>query len=264
MKERLLPEPVEALILVLLVFFGILFFTLSAAQFFIGDKPIAEVESELTLFFLFGEILFIVVPLVYSYKKNYSVKTLFRFNPISRETVIFTIILGLSLVIIIDEIERLILMLVPIPEALQGLIEKLNLTSTSDWVFFFLGSVIFASVAEEGLFRGFLQVTLESKGDPTRAVVLSSVCWALIHINPVWAIPIFILGVFLGFVAWKTNSVWPAIIIHSLNNFMAMLFLSEDFTASMNWYTMGDHVSPFILIAAMGGVYYSIKMIGQE
>jgi membrane protease YdiL (CAAX protease family) len=264
MKERLLPEPVEALILVLLVFFGILFFTLSAAQLFIGDKPLAEVESQLTLFFLFGEILFIIVPLVYSYKKNYSIKTLFRFNPVSLDTVIFTIILGLSLVILIDEIERLIVLLVPIPESLQGLIEDLNLTSTQDWVLFFLGSVIFAAVAEEGLFRGFLQVTLESKGDPTRAVVLTSVCWALIHINPVWAIPIFILGVFLGYVAWKTQSVWPAIIIHSLNNFIAILFLSDEFNAHMGWYTMGDHVSPVILITAMGGVYYSIKMIGRQ
>ena len=41
--------------------------------------------------------------------------------------------------------------------------------------------------------------------------------------NPYWFFQIYILGIFLGFLAWKTNSIIAPLILHGLNNFIALL-----------------------------------------
>ena len=43
----------------------------------------------------------------------------------------------------------------------------------------------------------------------------------VISTNPFWAVQIFIMGVIIGFLAWRTDSVIPGIIVHALNNFDA-------------------------------------------
>ncbi len=101
----------------------------------------------------------------------------------------------------------------------------------SDWVLLLFGVVIIAAVSEEMIFRGFLQISLEKKGDINRAVILSSITWTLIHVNPYWAIQIFITGVILGFLAWRTDSAYPSMIVHAANNFLSLLFINMDIEA---------------------------------
>jgi len=114
------------------------------------------------------------------------------------------------------------------------------------------------------LFRGFLQGSLEEKGDVTRAVILSSVCWALIHLNPYWAIPIFVLGIFLGWIAWRTRSLIPAIVLHATQSIAALIMIHPSMDDSLDWYMMGDHVSPIVILLAVGGVYFAVKTIDTE
>ena len=48
--------------------------------------------------------------------------------------------------------------------------------------------------------------------DITKAVLVTSLFFAMIHFNPYWTIQIYLLGVILGFLSWKTKSVIPSII----------------------------------------------------
>ena len=87
------------------------------------------------------------------------------------------------------------------------------------YIFLFLSVVIVAPIGEEIVFRGFLQKFLEDYWkDITRAVLVTSLFFAMIHFNPFWTIQIYLLGVVLGFLAWKTKSVFPSIMLHSINN----------------------------------------------
>jgi len=116
-------------------------------------------------------------------------------------------------------------------------------------------------VSEEILFRGFLQVSLEKKGDITRAVILSSVTWTIIHVNPYWAIQIFVTGVILGFIAWRTNSVYPSMIVHATNNFLSLMVINYNLEESMDWYFLGDHISPVVFVIALGILIICIRRI---
>jgi len=152
-------------------------------------------------------------------------------------------------------------MVLPLPDFLIDQLDAMKADSISDWFWLFSGVVIFAALSEEMVFRGFLQVTLERRGDVTRAVLMSSLAWTMIHLNPWWAVQIFIMGVIIGFLAWRTGSIIPGIIVHAINNFISMLYLN--FKPELEWYDMGDHVSPLIFLPALAILVYSIKILSE-
>ena len=49
------------------------------------------------------------------------------------------------------------------------------------------------------------------------------VAFGLYHLRLSQAIPLSILGVYLGFAVWATGSVWTGFVIHLLNNGVAVL-----------------------------------------
>ena len=91
-----------------------------------------------------------------------------------------------------------------------------------------IGLVLFAPIAEEFLFRGFLfRGWEESRLGIGGAIFLTSLTWALIHgqYDVYGLIFIFILGVVLGIARWKTGSIYAPILIHLVNNAFAMFMV---------------------------------------
>ncbi len=88
-----------------------------------------------------------------------------------------------------------------------------------------VGVVILAPIAEEVLFRGFLFRGWE--GSRLRlwgTIILTSIGWAIIHGQyDVYGLCfIFTLGLFLGWIRWKSGSLYAPILVHAVNNALAM------------------------------------------
>lgn len=261
MDKREFPEPIEALILILLTFgfiFGITIIITLAALLFNSNSVL---EGNASVLFIVGGIVFLLVPIFYVRLREYNAKELFRLNIPPPEVLALSVPVGLSIAVLTDELDRIIQIFLPTPEIFLKYLESLKADTPLDWILLILGVVIIASISEEILFRGFLQVTLERKGDITRAVILSSVTWTIIHINPYWAIQIFVTGVFVGFLAWRTNSVFPSMIVHGTNNFLSLLLINFTIENSMDWYFLGEHVSPVVIVIAVGILILSIQRI---
>jgi membrane protease YdiL (CAAX protease family) len=255
------PEPVEALVLILLTFgfiFGITLIITLVALLFNSDSIL---EGNASILFIIGGLVFLVVPVSYVKMRNYNFQKLFRLNIPPGEVLYLSIPIGLSIGILTDEIDRIVQIFLPTPEIFLKYLESLTADTPLDWILLIFGVVIIAAISEEILFRGFLQVSLEKKGDITRAVILSSVTWTIIHINPYWAIQIFITGVIIGFLAWRTNSVFPSMIVHATNNFLSLLAINYTFEESIDWYFLGDHVSPVVIVIAAGILIICIRRI---
>jgi membrane protease YdiL (CAAX protease family) len=77
---------------------------------------------------------------------------------------------------------------------------------------------VLAGAAEEIFFRGYIQTALAQHWGPWRAVPLTSLGFAIFHIDPVHAVLAFALGLWLGFVTEATGSVLPAAAAHVVNN----------------------------------------------
>jgi len=90
-------------------------------------------------------------------------------------------------------------------------------------VFSFIAIVIAAPVLEELIFRGIILDGLLQRYSPVKSIVLSSVLFGIIHLNPSQFVAAFIIGVFSGWVYYRTRKLSLSILIHFLNNFGAFV-----------------------------------------
>lgn len=97
-------------------------------------------------------------------------------------------------------------------------------------------SIFLSPIAEEILFRGFILNKFSENKSFAVSNLLTSLLFVLIHLpHWIWAngfqgwiittsVSIFILSLFLGYLVKVTNSLYPSIIAHILNNFLANFF----------------------------------------
>ncbi|MDB4810038.1 CPBP family intramembrane metalloprotease [bacterium] len=76
---------------------------------------------------------------------------------------------------------------------------------------------------EELLFRGYIQQRLTRSFRPMRGILIASTLFAAFHIDFVHVVAVFPLGVFLGWVTWRTGSIVPAMLGHFVNNFISVI-----------------------------------------
>ena len=79
------------------------------------------------------------------------------------------------------------------------------------------------AICEEVMFRGYIQRSFGFKFKPHIAAIFTALFFALYHFNPYGLIPLAIIGFYLGFAAYTSQSLVIPIIIHFLNNFFAVI-----------------------------------------
>lgn len=79
------------------------------------------------------------------------------------------------------------------------------------------------AICEELFFRGALQRgLLRLTRNPHLAIWIGAAIFSLIHFQLSGSIPRIVLGAALGYLAYYSRSVWPAVIMHFTNNFIAV------------------------------------------
>jgi uncharacterized protein len=86
-----------------------------------------------------------------------------------------------------------------------------------------LAASVLAPFAEEVAFRGYVLSALRTHLRPGAAIVGSSVLFAAMHLDPVRFPAVLFLGLFLGWLAWRSGSIWPAVAAHAVNNGLGSL-----------------------------------------
>ena len=213
--------------------------------------------------FFLGQGIILVPPLYYLSVKKKPILQSLRINLVSFQIIKYSFIFSLGILIIFDTLDRIIHQIIPTPDYIIDLSQIMQPESTIGYVFLFLAVVIVAPIGEEIVFRGFLQKFLEDHWeDITRAVLVTSLFFAMIHFNPFWTIQIYLLGVVLGFLAWKTKSVVPSIILHSLNNGTAYILSIFDKT-TLNVYLWNQNVSPIFILLGFYFIYIGLKSLNK-
>ena len=83
---------------------------------------------------------------------------------------------------------------------------------------------VFAPLFEEWLCRGMVLRGLLQKTHPASAILVSAAFFAVLHMNPWQALPAFLLGILFGYVYYKTGSLKLTMLMHCVNNTMAVVF----------------------------------------
>lgn len=74
------------------------------------------------------------------------------------------------------------------------------------------------AVCEEMLFRGVILHSLWERYRPSSAITITAVLFGLYHMSLVKFVPTGLLGLVLCLVVWRTGSIYPAMLMHFLNN----------------------------------------------
>jgi membrane protease YdiL (CAAX protease family) len=85
--------------------------------------------------------------------------------------------------------------------------------------------IVAAPVVEEIVFRGLLLPALRIRWAFWPAAVVSSLVFALAHVSPLLIPTLFILGLGLAWLRELFDSVYPPIVMHALNNGLAVAVL---------------------------------------
>ena len=81
---------------------------------------------------------------------------------------------------------------------------------------------LLAPLAEELVFRGaILRSLLKWNSRPWVAIVISAALFSAAHLNPAQIPHTFLIGLLLGWMYWRTDSIVPGVVFHWVNNTVA-------------------------------------------
>lgn len=108
-------------------------------------------------------------------------------------------------------------------------------TVTLDYAYLlkdFVLSAVLPGFCEEFLHRGILLHAGKKSGNPRYVLIISSILFGLMHLNINQFFYTAILGLLMGYVALISNSIFPSMIIHFMNNFLSSYFVYGYY---LNW-----------------------------
>ncbi len=85
-------------------------------------------------------------------------------------------------------------------------------------------TIVVAPLCEETMFRGYVQRAYERR-NPWTGIVVSGVIFALYHLRFQGAFALIPVAFALGFVAWRSDSLFPGILLHAAYNGIATVVI---------------------------------------
>jgi len=144
----------------------------------------------------------------------------------------------------------------PLPEAFRLMEEEQQVLlelALSDHGSLFIKLLLMAvapALFEEVFFRGVIQRNFERAGGAIVGVLLTGVLFGLFHLRFSQALPLIVIGIYLGYLAWCTGSLWVPILVHFANNALATVFASvAEEQLGMDPTTMEASVLPWYVVA---------------
>lgn len=106
-----------------------------------------------------------------------------------------------------------------LPNMVEG---EFDMIMKDRWGYFVVG--LLAPLAEEMVFRGaILRSLLRWKQNPWVGIAISALLFAVVHMNPAQMPHAFLIGLLLGWMYWRTDSIVPGVVYHWVNNTVAYI-----------------------------------------
>ena len=104
---------------------------------------------------------------------------------------------------------------IPPDQSVSSLYEQMTPAMAVPFIFFI---AIAPGFTEEILFRGYMQRRLLARWNPGVAILAASLMFAVMHLMPHPMALACLVGIWLGILAWRTDSTWPGIVSHATFN----------------------------------------------
>ncbi len=114
-------------------------------------------------------------------------------------------------------------MFVLFPESMSNLETTFSNIFGDNVAAVFLVVAVAPAICEEMLFRGVILHSLKAKYKISSAIAITAALFGLYHMSLIKFIPTGLLGLILCIVVWKTGSIYPAMLMHCINNAISVL-----------------------------------------
>lgn len=148
------------------------------------------------------------------------------------------------------------------PDSLMQMLN--NLIGRGGWAIF--TTVVMAPVLEEFIFRGYIFGSVKRKSGTVAAIFTSAAMFGIIHIIPQQVVNAFVVGVILGYIYVRTESIFSVIIIHAVNNAVSyvLMGLSDDPTLTLRE-MLGNDTLYYIVYGVSAALFViSFYMVGRS
>lgn len=210
-------------------------------------------------------ITILVLILIYKIKKR-KIKEELQFNNTSVINYIYAFLLGGLCWLFNSSILTLISNLGLLEEQFTNMNNILSPLSAGSIVVSFITVGIVAPIAEEYLFRGVLFNTLKKRFSLAWTVVIQGFLFGLFHMNLIQGAYATLLGIVYGYVTYKTRSIWPAIIMHIVNNSMSFILsaIFENYAPSTTTFIIQSIVATIGIIGVLFLVAKKNPKVSEE
>jgi membrane protease YdiL (CAAX protease family) len=160
---------------------------------------------------------------------------------------------------------------IPLPEQIQEIVDLIEdlfektyrtlVTAHSplEFLFVVITVALVPALAEETLFRGVVQRSIGQATGGLRAAVISGIIFAAYHLNPLSIVPLVALGVFFGYIVYRSGNLTLAIFAHFFNNFLActaVFFRMED-----DFVVLSPGGDPSPVIAGLNALMFALVFL---
>lgn len=203
------------------------------------------IGNEAALFIYY--LLAVGVPfgVVYLIRQQKTGNTTFNFRIENKKIIPLVMIASVALLFgIVSPISSLI----PMPDSIKKVVGDM---AGQNGIFTFLYMVIAAPILEESIFRGIMLDGLLKKYTPIKSILISSLLFGLVHLNPWQFITGLFFGIFIGWIYYKSGSLSLAILIHftaNLSGFLMRYFINDSSTDASLVESYGGILNMILLI----------------
>lgn len=193
-------------------------------------KNIATIFSTWVMFAI-NAIVFVGVMYWYSRKKNVNFVSATKLNvKINKKQIGLIILLSVFSIMAFLPLSNIFLDILSRIGYKAGL--SIPATDTNIWILLlslFLLAVL-PAISEEILMRGVVLNSAVQKGNYSYAIVITAGMFSLMHGNAVQTVHQFLLGMVLAYIVIVSRSLWSAIVLHFVNNFLSIVL-----NTPINW-----------------------------
>lgn len=164
-----------------------------------------------------------VLPVVFARFRHMHLSSVFPFTRVTLRAAVGALLL----------VPAVLVLMIPLLAILKPLFPEDSTTDAAflenilsgGFLYAFLFIVIFPAVTEEILFRGFVLSGLRTRVGKWPAILVCSLLFAALHIEPLKILFTLLPGLAITSVAWKTQSLILPILMHFVHNGILFLLL---------------------------------------
>ncbi len=219
---------------------------------------------------LLGQILFILVPTIWlASRRHGDLPVFFRLRVPEIRHLVATMVA----VVALQQMLQAYMVaqdLIPIPQDLQRILDALRkvledterllvqANGPGEFIFVLFVVALVPAISEELLFRGLVQRNLEAAAG-WKGAVIAGVIFGVYHFNPFTLVPLVVLGVYFGFIVYRSGNITLSMSTHFFNNFIACsaayLRLDDNFVA------LSPGAAPTLTLAASNFALFSLVFV---